>query len=202
MPRQNRVTPEGAIIATPARGLFLGNRGCLHDANGQIGAARWRHPHWIVCALSFKDRWRPIMAPGRWTELFFLDEAVALAAGHRPCAECRRAAYNRFRAAFTPDPLPAPEIDRRLHAARVTRGRVQVTHPARIAGLPDGTFLRLPGQAAPLLVNGERLHPYSPEGYRTALPRPARGTVEVLTPAPTVAALKAGYVPVLHPSAL
>lgn len=205
MPRQNRVTPEGEIIATTARGLFLGNRGCLHDGAGRLGAARWRHPHWITCALAFKNRRRALMQPNHWTELFFLDEAVALAAGHRPCAECRRAAFEAFRAALASGlgtaPLPAPRIDRLLHAARVTRSRRQITHAAEIAGLPDGTFLRLPGRPAPLLALGDRLLPYAPEGYGTPLPRPAGGVAEVLTPAPTVTALRAGYAPVLHPSA-
>lgn len=201
MPRQNRVTPEGEIVASPARGLVMGNRGILHDAEGRLGTARWRHAHWIICTLSFKGRWRPIMAPNRWTELFFLDEAVALAAGHRPCAECRRAAYNAYRAAFAPEPLPAPEIDRRLHAARVTRTRRQITHEAPITGLPDGTFLRLPGEAAPLLLLAGRLLPWRPEGYGPALPRPARGMAEVLTPSPSVEALRNGYRPILHPSA-
>lgn len=200
-PRQNRVTPEGEIIATPARGLFLGNRGCLHDAAGRLGTARWRHPHWIVCALAFKDRHRALMAPGRWTELFFLDEAVALAAGHRPCAECRRAAFRAFQAAFAPAALPAPEIDRRLHAARVTRARRQITHAAEIATLPDGTFLRLPGETAAQLLHAGQLWPYSPAGYGPPRPRPTAGLVAVLTPAPTLAALRNGYRPALHPSA-
>lgn len=200
MPRQNRVTPEGEIIADPARGLVMGNRGCLHDAAGRLGTARWRHPHWIICALSFKGRWRPIMAPNRWTELFFLDEATALAAGHRPCAECRRAAYNAFRAAFAPAPLPAPEIDRRLHTARVTRTRHQITHRADLATLPDGSFVKLPGAPEPLLVLTDRLLPWRPDGYGLAQPR-LGGTVTVLTPAPTVAALRNGYRPILHPTA-
>src|SRR5688500_15168681 len=98
MPLQNRVTPFGEIEAAPARGLFMGNRGILHDANQQLGRARWRHKSWVTCLLSFKDRRREVMAPRRYTELFFCDEAVALAAGHRPCAECRREDYERFRA--------------------------------------------------------------------------------------------------------
>ena len=96
MPLQNRVTPGGEIIADPARGTLMGNRGILHDAGQRLGVARWRHPHWIYCRLSFKGRRRAVMAPGRYTELFFLDEASALAAGHRPCYECRREDFLRF----------------------------------------------------------------------------------------------------------
>jgi hypothetical protein len=198
--RQNRVTPDGEIIATPARGLVMGNRGCLHDAGGQLGTARWRHNHWLICLLAFKGRRRPIMAPNRWTELFFLDEATALAAGHRPCAECRRPAFEAFRAAFAASKLTAPEIDRRLHAARVTRSRRQITHVAPLDTLPDGAFVRLPGTAEPLLVKAENLLPWHPEGYGPARPRPT-GPATVLTPAPTVAALRNGYRPLLHPSA-
>jgi hypothetical protein len=142
------------------------------------------------------------MAPNRYTELFFLDEAVALAAGHRPCAECRRAAYEAFRAAWTEAGLPgrlAGEIDRELHAARVTRGRAQVTHAADMGTLPDGSFVLLDG--VPVLVLGPTLRPFAPGGYRPPRPRPASGPLTVLTPAPLVAVLRAGYRPVLHPSA-
>ena len=201
MPHPNRVTPEGQILADPARGMFMGNRGCLHDDAGRLGPTRWRHPHWVTCVLAFKGRRRPIMAPHRYTELFFLDEAVALAAGHRPCAECRRADYLRFRAAVAPTPLAAPAIDLALHAARVTRGRAQITFAAPLDDLPAGTFLRLPGVTAPLLLVEDRLMPYAPAGYGAALPRPLRAIVTVLTPRPTVTALRNGYRPVLHPTA-
>ncbi|MDB5560081.1 MAG: hypothetical protein JWQ36_3015, partial [Enterovirga sp.] len=100
MPRQNRVLPTGEIVALPFRGAFMGNRGILHDEAGRLGRARWRHPHWIICRLAFKGRRRAIMAPRRYTELFFPDEAVALAAGHRPCAECRRDAFGAYRSAL------------------------------------------------------------------------------------------------------
>src|SRR4051794_26424644 len=96
MPRQNRVTPSGDIITTPERGTLMGNRGVLHDADARI-VRRWQGKRWIACVLEFKGRWRPVMAPGRYTELFFLDEATALAAGHRPCAECRRRRFDEFR---------------------------------------------------------------------------------------------------------
>jgi len=196
MPRQNRVTPQGRFIATAARGTLMGNRGILHDAQGQLGTARWRHKAWVCCVLSFKNRHRAVMTPGTWTELFFLDEAVALAAGHRPCAECRRADYNRFRAAFPGGPMRAPAIDAVLHPARVTRTRTQVTHRADLAALPDGAFV---DHGGPCLLHQGGLYPYAPEGYTA--PHAARGTVTVLTPAPIVAALAAGYRPALHPSA-
>jgi hypothetical protein len=193
MPRQNRVLPTGEIVAHPARGMMMGNRGgCLHDAEGQLGRARWRSRAWICCLLSFKDRRRPIMAPGRYTELFFLDEAVALAAGHRPCAECRRAAFTAYRDAAQTG-ARAPELDARLHA-----GRLGPRDSARPADLPDGTFV-LAG-TTPHLVHGGALHPYAPEGYGPALPLPEH-PLPVLTPALSRRALGAGYRPVLAPLA-
>lgn len=200
-PRRNRVTPEGELVADPARGLLMGNRGILHDAEGRLGVARWRHKHWICCVTAFKGRRRPLMAPGAWTELFFLDEAVALAAGHRPCAECRRADFLDFRAAWAAAGLPgrrAGEIDAALHPARVTRARVQVTHRAEAAGLPDGSFIGWQGAAH--LVRGGAVRRYSPAGYGPPLPRPV-GLVTVLTPAPVVDVLAAGYRAALHPTA-
>ena len=124
MPLQNRVTPRGDIVATPARGTLTGNRGILHDAGRQLGAARWRHHRWICCRLDFKGRRRAVMAPGRYTELFFLDEATALAAGHRPCWECRREAFQDFQSAWRcafggADDVGAAAMDRILHRARV-----------------------------------------------------------------------------------
>lgn len=204
MPLQNRVTPTSEIIATPERGLFMGNRGILHGDDRRLGSARWRHKAWITCLTTFRGRHRAVMTPQCYTELFFLDEAVALAAGHRPCAECRRADYNRFRTAWADaqgHPAPrAPDMDRALHAARVTRTRQQITHRGDIADLPDGAFLRLPGDATPLLVRADRLLPYAPGGYGAARPRPARGPVTVLTPRPLLDVLRAGFAPHLHPS--
>jgi hypothetical protein len=200
--RQNRVLPTGEIVALEERGTLTGNRGCLHDAAGRLGVARWRHPHWISCELSYKGWRRPIMAPNRWTELFFLDEAVALAAGHRPCALCRRADWLAFRTAWASafgTLTAAPEIDRILHAARVdSRSRAQKRHAAAAERLPDGTFILQDG--SPALVTGSGLRPWRPGGYGPALPRPA-GPVTVLTPRPLVAVLAAGYRPRLHPSA-
>ena len=201
-PRQNRVLPTGGIVADPARGLFMGNRGILHDESGQLGASRWKHPHWVCCRLEFKGRRRPVMAPGAYTELFFLDEAVALAAGHRPCAECRRAAFEAYRdaweLAFGTRPK-AGEIDRVLHDDRVLRNRRQIRHDQAFGDLPAGAFF-LFGDA-PLLKTDAGALAFSPEGYRPATTPDADGIVSVLTPRASVAVLAAGYRPELHPTA-
>lgn len=201
MPRQNRVTPFSTLVADPARGLLTGNRGCLHDADGRI-VRPFRGHLWIACLTAFRGRRRALMQPGRYTELFFLDEAVAMAAGHRPCAECRRADYLAFRRAWAAaglDPAPrAPDIDRILHRARLD-SRAPRRHRAETGDLPDGTFVLGAGGAA-LMLAGDAARPYAPSGYGAALPRP-RGPVTVLTPAPFVAVLAAGYRPLLHPSA-
>src|SRR5690349_3427993 len=144
MPRQNRVTPWGDLVATPERGTFLGNRGVLHDAAGQV-VRPWQVKRWLVCVLEFRGRQRTVMAPGRYTELFFLDEATALAAGHRPCAECRHARFLEFcRAWGVTHPghrlrrPTADEIDTRLHAERVGPDRGKRSHAATLDELPDG----------------------------------------------------------------
>jgi hypothetical protein len=200
---QNRVLPTGEIVADASyRGDFMGNRGILHDEHQRLGTARWRLKGWVCCALSFNGRQRKVMAPGRYTELFFLDEAVALAAGHRPCAECRRSDYNRFRAAWasaTGTEAYAPEMDKLLHKARVTRSRLQVRHEAQIGSLPDGAFILW--QHRPHLVLGGHLLPFAPAGYGAGVARSA-GMVTVLTPRPTLNVLAAGYRPLLHASAI
>ena len=202
MTHQNRVTPRGEIVAHPGRGDFMGNRGILHDDSGQI-VRPWRNRAWITCLLSFKDRKPlvPIVQPSNYTRLFFLDEAVAFAAGHRPCAECRREDYNRFRDAWEAAGLGvaprAKEVDRCLHSARIVpRRQTKITYRAGIETLPDGAFTET--EAGPCLILGDRLLPYAPGGYRPAFPRPRDGTVKVLTPAPLVAVLAAGYRPALH----
>lgn len=204
MSRPNRVLPTGEIVADPARGLFMGNRGRIHTDAGLLGPRRWQNVAWITCLLSFKGRRRPLMGAG-YTELFFLDEAVALAAGHRPCAECRRDAFERFRkawaVAFEMHPR-APEMDKRLHADRldVATGN-PCRHRAPLAALPDGCFVLAPGDGQPCLVLGESLLPFYPQGYGAARPRSGDTDLEVLTPRSTVAVLRAGYVPEFHPSA-
>ena len=199
MTLRNRVTPRGEIVAHPARGTMMGNRGGrLHDDARRLGPRRWASRAWICCEVAFRGRRRTVMGAG-YTELFFLDEAVALAAGHRPCAECRRAAFVAFRDAFARanGPARAPGIDAALHPARVRRDRSQVTARRAMAEVPDGAFVVAGG---PALVRGDAILPWGPEGYGAPAPRPT-GTVEVLTPEPTVGALRAGYAPRLHPSA-
>ncbi len=200
MTLQNRVLPTGEIAATPERGTLMGNRGVLHNADRQLGKARWRHPHWVTCVLDFKDRRRKLMQPGAYTELFFLDEPTALAAGHRPCGECRRAAFRRFVSLFhaANGTATLDEIDRLMHRDRVTRRRAQVRHTAPLERLPDGAFILQ--NDAPHLVWGGHILRYSPGGYTAALAR-STGPATVITPASTVATLAAGYRPVPHPSA-
>lgn len=200
MALQNRVTPEGEIVATPARGTLMGNRGRLHGADRTLGTSRWATKAWIACALSFRGRTRSVMAPGSYTELFFLDEATAYAAGHRPCAECRYRDWSHFRDLWGDlhGPAKAAGIDAILHAARTTRDRRKVTWSARAEDLPDGAFLR--GPDGPLLLWRGTARPWSAEGYGAARPRPA-GDVAVLTPAPVVALLAAGLPVAVHGSA-
>ncbi|WP_227269413.1 hypothetical protein [Roseobacter weihaiensis] len=192
MPLQNRVQPTGEIITHPARGRFMGNRGILHDDTQTLGRARWRHKAWVTCVLSFKGRKRRLMTPHRYTELFFLDEAVAFAAGHRPCGECRRADYNRFRiAAEITSSIKLFDADLHLHRVQ-TRPLRQRRMRAQIDDLPDGAFV-LDEHGAPALICHDALWPFAPEGYGAARIRPKGMEVTVLTPAPLVAALRGGY---------
>jgi hypothetical protein len=201
-PLQNRVLPTGEIVADPARGTFTGNRGIIHRSDGTLGTSRWSHKHWLVCTLTHpRGRYHGPMPDRGWSALFFLDEAVALAAGHRPCHYCRRAAYIAYRAAWEAAEGAVPDrmaMDTALHRARVTRTRQQVRHEGMLEDLPDGTFVMWEDRAH--LVLGRSLLPFTPEGYEPARPR-TLGTVTILTPAPSVAVLRGGYRPVLHPSA-
>ena len=206
MPRQNRVTPLGELVADPARGLVYGNRGCLHDAAGRI-RRRYNGRRWIGCRLEFKD-WqrRPLLQPGRFTELFFLDEATAFAAGHRPCALCRRADYDRFSEIWRglhQAQARADAIDSQLHAERVALGtRGHRLHAARLDHLPDGAFVL--DEGAPRLVLGAELLSWTPAGYAERRPRPEGAEAVLVTPPSLVAVLRAGWephVPLLHPSA-
>ncbi|MET4699447.1 hypothetical protein ABIE65_002479 [Constrictibacter sp. MBR-5] len=208
-PRQNRVDPFGEIRAVSVRGTFMGNRGILHDADGRVGTARWRLKAWLVCRTDFRGRHRQVMAPNRYTELFFLDEATALAAGHRPCFECRRRAFLAFRDAWAAGngwaaeaPPRVADIDSRLHTERVVpRTRRKLTWTGNIDALPDGTVVAgADGAGTAFLLLGEHLLPWRFEGYGRPERRPANADVTVLTPPSTVAALAAGYAPVLHPS--
>jgi hypothetical protein len=202
MPLQNRVDPFGQILADPARGLWTGNRGVLHDEARTIKRP-WQVRRWIICRLDFRGRHRVVMSPRTWTELFFLDEATALAAGHRPCGECRRADYGRFRELWATvhpdDPVGADSIDRRLHGERLVGRSQKRPAQAEVADLPEGAFVVAGGR--PWLVVDRSLLAWSPAGYRERRPRPARGRVEVLTPPSVVAVIRAGYRPHLHPTA-
>lgn len=194
MPLQNRVTPFGSIVAHPARGLLTGNRGILHDpATRTLGRRRWTTKAWIACTCAWKGIRREVMGGRSWTELFFLDEATALAAGHRPCFLCRRADAVLFREAWSRAhgaPVRAPAIDAVLHHERLDRAARPVPRD-----LPDGTMLAA-GEAALLVVAG-RLLRWEHAGYRPTGLRPDR----LLTPPSVVRTLRAGYRPMLHPSA-
>lgn len=198
------MTPFGEIVATPSRGTQMGNRGCLHDAGGRI-VRDFRGKRWIICELEHKGRRRPILQPGRYTELFFLDEATALAAGHRPCAECMRERFDAYRLAWAAGdsrlaagPLPtAPEMDAVLHQERLTPAGRRRTFLAAMEILPDGCMVRRPGSDAAYLVRSAAMYPWSLEGYGPPAGR-FDGVVEVLTPPSTVRALGAGYRPRVH----
>ena len=206
MARRNRVTPLSELIADPARGLVYGNRGCLHDAAGHI-RRRYAVQRWIACRLHFRGWHRaPLLQPGRFTELFFLDEATAMAAGHRACALCRRADYDHLTALWRelhPGQVGADAIDAQLQSERVVPGtRAQRHHDAPLDALPDATFVLRDG--APWLVLGDQLLAWTPAGYAERVPRPTREQAVVITPPSLVAVLRAGWeplVPLLHPSA-
>jgi hypothetical protein len=185
--------------------MLMGNRGCIHGPGRTLGVTRWRTKMWISCVLNLRGRRRDVMPPGRWTALFFLDEATALAAGHRPCGYCRRADHLWFaeswRAAKAMTARPrAFEMDISLHAERVDRRtRRQVTRQAVAGELPDGTMVSQQGTVG-LWCRGAVL-PWSFDGYGAPVPVGPRTRVELLTPPSIVAALAAGYRPMVHPSA-
>jgi hypothetical protein len=204
MPLRNRVTPLGELVADPARGLVYGNRGCLHDAAGRI-RRQYSGRRWIACRLEFRG-WlrRPLLQPGRFTELFFLDDATALAAGHRACALCRRADYVRLGeiwGGLHPEQVGADAIDAQLHSERLV-SRARRLHEVPLDDLPDGAFVLDGG--APWLVLGGSLLRWTPAGYDRRRPRPVRRQAQSITPPSLVAVLRAGWdplVPLVHPSA-
>ncbi len=210
MPLQNRVTPFGRIIAVPNRGMFMGNRGCLHDDHRRIVRQVCSYKAWVACLTAFRGRKRKLMTPGHYTELFFLDEATALAAGHRPCGECRRADYRRFRAAWLAGNVVAglgenPSvklIDQHMHSDRLTDAGEKRVYRAVCRDLPDGAFVRLLVTDDVYLVWRGRLHRWKPGGYDLARPAEPDEIVEVLTPRSVVRALAAGCEPVVHSSAM
>lgn len=193
MPRQNRVDPYGRIVAHPARGMLMGNRGCLHDDAGRIIKSSDRQA-WITCLPTWPGIRRKLMSPGHYTELFFLDEATAMAAGHRPCGSCRPAALAAFKQAWAmahnlPRPPRAPEIDNALRGGASGQ-------EAEVATLPDGAMFET-GQVLGLVSRGS-VWRWSFEGYRPMYD--PVGHVRVLTPPLMLAVLRAGYSPVLHMS--
>lgn len=203
MPLQNRVDPFGRLIAVKAKGNFLGNRGILHNDNKEI-VSQYKHKAWVTCALSFKGIKREIFSPNSYSELFFLDEATAFSAGHRPCTHCRKARYNEFKAAWIAANAEAPDskmsvqqIDDVLHKERVTKGAQKVTYKAQLADLPNGTFVELDDK--PYLLWDKTLYLWSAEGYtKTDVNLSARGDVKVLTPASIVKLYRNGFTPEVH----
>jgi hypothetical protein len=208
MPLQNRVNPWGEIVVSPARGSLMGNRGCLHDGDRNVRKA-WARKAWVTCLLEFKDRHRTVMSPDQYTELFFLDEATALAAGHRPCATCRRGAYDSFKTLWM-DANPElaassggkmTEIDKLLHAERTDDQRNKRTWSTGFGELPDGTMVVLPGTREPGLVWGGAVRTWTPEGYTSEKNLSAGTSVEVLTPPSVVKTLAQGFRPEVHSTA-
>lgn len=200
-PHRNRVTPTGEIVAVPLRGAWTGNRGNLHRGTEIVRA--WASPHWLICTLQWKGIRREQWLPRRLTWLFFHDEAVALAAGHRPCAYCRRGDYNAFREAWAgggPAPLHG-EIDGTLHRERlIDRTGRRRMHAARWGELPDGAFVLHGG--VPAVVVGGALVSWTASGYGARVRRPRRGEAKLLTPPSTVAVLAAGYPVQIDPGAV
>lgn len=208
MPRRNRVDPFGDLHATPERGMFTGNRGCLVNEQGEI-VRHHKGSLWITCVLSYRDWTQPLAQPGHWTPLFFLDDSVALAAGHRPCGLCRRDDYRSYQRALTnglgaTQLVAATEQNRILARERLRRGRGlnravdRKTWSAELASLPNGSVIVRHGKA--LLVKGDWLWEFDFSGWRRPSPRSASGNVEVLTPQTSVIAIQNGYVPRLHGS--
>jgi hypothetical protein len=204
MPLQNRVTPDGDIVATSHRGTMMGNRGgCFHRDDRTLSKRRWASKQWICCVLSFKARKRQLMQPGLYTELFFLDEATALAAGHRPCFECRRADAVQFQRLWAETTgrgvLPrAGDMDEQLHAERIPPPQARGQRP--VSELPAGAFVQVEGEAY-LVAGRDSLRSWSFDGYGAVELAPSQ-PVTVLTPPSIVTVLSAGYRPRLHASAV
>ena len=200
MPLQSRVSPFGELIATPARGTLFGNRGGrLHDSQQKLTARRWVNRAWICCKLAFNNRHRKVWG-NSYTELFFLDEVTAFAAGHRPCFECRRKDAERFALLFSgkKQRASAAAMDKILHAERLD-GKTKRSHRSKLDTLPDGAMISLDGQA--FAVRGNRLWRWAPGGYSQSQSRPRGIAVDVLTPPSILTVLRRGYGPLWHPSA-
>lgn len=202
MPLQNRVTPTGDIVAIPDRGMFVGNRGIIHDpATRTLLKKRWSTDAWLICVLEFRGRRRKVMERRSWTELFFLDEATAFAAGHRPCFYCRREDANRFRAAWEKgnrvSEVRAPDMDAVLHRQRLVSGKKLHPLPMALEKLPDGAMVQAAEESF-VIAKGEALK-WTPAGYRKMKGKIA--DAKLLTPPSTLRAFSAGYRPVMHASA-
>ena len=206
MPRRNRVDPWGNLRAVAERGSFTGNRGCVVDDDEAV-VRHHAGALWIICTLQYKDHSSPLAAPRRWTPLFFLDDAVALAAGHRPCAQCRREAYRDYRDAVSAslqlsEPARSTDLDRRLGSERLRRGRGldrsadRITWRASYPSLPVGAVV-LGEQGLAHLVLEDQLRPFSFAGWGPPTSRPKADTATVLTPPTSCAALQFGFTPVL-----
>jgi hypothetical protein len=200
MTLQSRVDPFAELFAAPVRGTLMGNRGGrIHDADRQLGARRWASKQWICCRLEFNGRHRNVWGDS-YTELFFLDEVTAFAAGHRPCFECRRKDAEAFAALFSgkPQRASAPAMDNILHAERLD-GKAKRTHQRAIDTLPDGAMIAIDGAA--VAVRGDILLRWSPAGYTDTTSRASGIAVAVLTPPSILAVLQRGYAPLWHASA-
>lgn len=197
---QNRVDPFGRIIRTPERGAWLGNRGVLHDENKEIVRA-YKIKAWITCALQFRGRHREVMMPDRWTELFFLDEATAFSAGHRPCFQCRYKDHQRFKAFWIKGnpkygfdlKTPVAKIDDVIQAERIAPDKSKITYEENLNTLPNGTFVSW--RDKPYLSKYGQLFLWSPGGYAQPISLPGVGKIAVLTPRSIVNTFNAGYVP-------
>ena len=197
---QNRVDPFGNIIRTPERGLWLGNRGVIHNERQEI-IRPFKIKAWITCALHYRDRHREIMQPDKWTELFFLDEATAFSAGHRPCFQCRYKAHRHFKMlwiagnpqhGFTMK-TPVAEIDAILHSERISSNKTKVIREDDLADMPGGTFVIY--NDLPYLVNENKLHQWTAGGYKDPVDFPGVGKLKILTPCSVVNMFRAGYAP-------
>jgi hypothetical protein len=203
MAESNRVNPFGQIVAIDQRGLFIGNRGCIHRDRTIVRP--WKEKRWIVCDLEHNGWVAPKWQPNRWTPLFFWDEAVAFAAGHRPCSMCRHSSFVRWMDAWQSATGTRPAVtalDQVMHNDRIDDNKQQLRYRAQWSEVPDGAFALIGD--LPMLVIADRLVPWRPfaQGYGTPVARPTSGQATLITPRSTVAVLRHGYRPVIHPSAL
>jgi len=197
---QNRVDPFGNVIKTKARGFWMGNRGILHNEMQQV-LRPFKLKAWITCKLQFNGRKRMVMAPNRYTELFFVDEATSFAAGHRPCFECRRNDYNKFKTLWLKgnpeyhfdEKTPIKKIDDILHKERINRNKSKITYQENIKVIPNGSFVLVNNEA--YLFFDKKMYLWSPFGYEKGIDQPKTNMLAVLTPKSVVNSFRAGYLP-------